>query len=67
MILSEESKLLEINGNKTGELRNKIDLMNELLENESPISPYGYFSITVGTLLVSTNTYHNLFNCTYSI
>ena len=35
---------------------NKIDLMNELLENESPISPFGYFSITGGAFLSALTT-----------
>ena len=56
IIWTEESKMLEIHQDENGILRNKIDLMNDLLSNESPISPYGYFSITGGAFLSALTT-----------
>ena len=56
MVLLKESKMLETNRGEIERNRDKIDLMNELLEKDSPISPYGYFSITGGSFLSAVTT-----------
>ena len=34
----------------------QLDLMNDLLDNRSPISPYGYFEMTGGSFLSALAT-----------
>ena len=43
-------------GNENDKNQQKLDLMNDLLDNSSPISPYGYFGMTGGSFLSALAT-----------